>query len=44
MPFILITAESEVDNSVEAQKAGVNQYIIKPFNVKTLKGVLRGTG
>tara|TARA_R110002095_G_scaffold35504_1_gene33436 strand:+ start:697 stop:1083 length:387 start_codon:yes stop_codon:yes gene_type:complete len=37
MPFILITAESKVENIVEAKKAGVNQYIVKPFNAKTLK-------
>lgn len=37
IPFILITAESKVENIVEAKKAGVNQYIVKPFNAKTLK-------
>lgn len=40
MPFILITAESKVENIVEAKKAGVNQYIVKPFNAKTLKDKL----
>ena len=28
MPFILITAESKVENIVEAKKAGVNQHIM----------------
>ncbi|NCP61938.1 MAG: response regulator [Alphaproteobacteria bacterium] len=37
MPFILITAESKIENIVEAKKASVNQYIVKPFNAKTLK-------
>lgn len=37
IPFILITAESKIENIVEAKKAGVNQYIVKPFNAKTLK-------
>ena len=37
IPFILITAESKVENIVEAKKAGVNQYKVKPFNAKTLK-------
>lgn len=37
LPFILITAESKVDNIVAAKKAGVDQYIVKPFNAKTLK-------
>lgn len=37
MPFILITAESKVENIVAAKQAGVNNYIVKPFNVITLK-------
>lgn len=42
LPFILITAESKVENIVEAKKAGVNQYIVKPFNAKTLKEKMSG--
>lgn len=42
LPFILITAESKVENIVEAKKAGVDQYIVKPFNAKTLKEKLIG--
>ena len=37
MPFIMVTAESKTDNVVEAKKAGVNNYIVKPFNAATLK-------
>jgi two-component system chemotaxis response regulator CheY len=37
LPFILITAESKVENIVEAKSAGVSSYIVKPFNAKTLK-------
>lgn len=37
LPFILITAESKVENIVEARNAGVSSYIVKPFNAKTLK-------
>lgn len=42
LPFILITAESKVENIMEAKKAGVDQYIVKPFNAKTLKEKLTG--
>ncbi len=37
IPFILVTAESEQSNIVEAIKAGVSEYIVKPFNVNTIK-------
>jgi two-component system chemotaxis response regulator CheY len=36
-PFIMITAESKTDNVVAAKEAGVNNYIVKPFNAATLK-------
>ena len=38
MPFIMITAESKTDNVIAAKKAGVSNYIVKPFNAATLKG------
>ena len=37
-PFIMVTAESKTDNVIAAKKAGVNNYIVKPFNTETLKG------
>ena len=37
IPFIMITAESKVDNVIAAKKAGVDNYIVKPFNAATLK-------
>ena len=37
MPFVMITAESKTDNVVAAKAAGVNNYIVKPFNAATLK-------
>jgi two-component system chemotaxis response regulator CheY len=37
-PFIMVTAESKTENVVEAKKAGVSNYIVKPFNSETLKG------
>ena len=38
MPFIMITAESKTENVIAAKKAGVSNYIVKPFNAATLKG------
>ena len=37
IPFIMITAESKTENVVAAKQAGVNNYIVKPFNAATLK-------
>jgi two-component system chemotaxis response regulator CheY len=37
MPFIMVTAESKTDNVIAAKKAGVSNYIVKPFNAQTLK-------
>ena len=37
MPFVMITAESKTENVIEAKKAGVSNYIVKPFNAATLK-------
>jgi len=36
-PFIMITAESKTENVIAAKRAGVNNYIVKPFNAATLK-------
>ena len=36
-PFIMITAESKTENVIAAKKAGVNNYIVKPFNAQTLR-------
>lgn len=38
MPFIMVTAESKPENVIAAKQAGVNNYIVKPFNADTLKG------
>ena len=37
IPFIMITAESKTENVIAAKKAGVSNYIVKPFNAATLK-------
>jgi two-component system chemotaxis response regulator CheY len=36
-PFIMVTAESKTENVVMAKQAGVNNYVVKPFNAATLK-------
>ncbi|MBZ8131767.1 chemotaxis response regulator CheY [Afifella sp. IM 167] len=38
IPFIMVTAEAKSENVVAAKKAGVSNYIVKPFNAQTLKG------
>ena len=35
-PVLMVTAESLQENIVAAAQAGVNNYIIKPFDAKTL--------
>lgn len=37
LPFIMVTAEAKSENVIAAKKAGVNNYIVKPFNAQTLK-------
>jgi two-component system, chemotaxis family, chemotaxis protein CheY len=37
MRFIMVTAESKTDRVIEARRAGVDSYIVKPFNAATLK-------
>lgn len=37
IPFMMVTAETKAENVVMAKKAGVNNYIIKPFNLDTMK-------
>jgi two-component system chemotaxis response regulator CheY len=36
-PFIMVTAESKTENVVAAKRAGVDNYIVKPFNAATLQ-------
>ncbi len=35
--FIMVTAEAQKENVIEAIKHGVNQYVVKPFTPETLK-------
>ncbi|MBW1695863.1 MAG: chemotaxis response regulator CheY [Deltaproteobacteria bacterium] len=36
IPFIMVTAEGMKENVVEAVKAGVSNYVVKPFTPETL--------
>lgn len=37
LPFVMVTAEAEQHQIVEAVKAGVTSYVIKPFSAAGLK-------
>lgn len=37
LPVLMVTAEAQRDQIIDAAKAGVNGYIIKPFTAVTLK-------
>jgi two-component system chemotaxis response regulator CheY len=37
IPFLMVTAEAKRENVIEAAKAGVSQYIVKPFTVESLQ-------
>lgn len=35
--FVMVTAESQKENVIEAIRNGVNQYVVKPFTPQVLK-------
>ena len=37
IPFIMITAESKIENVIAARTAGVSNYLIKPFDAQGLR-------
>ncbi len=37
LPVLMVTAEAKKENVIEALKAGVNNYIVKPFTPEVLK-------
>jgi len=37
LPILMVTAEAKREQIVEAAQAGVNGYVVKPFNAVTLK-------
>lgn len=40
IPFIMVTAEGQKENVIEAVKAGVNNYIVKPFTTEVFSAKL----
>ncbi|MBW2605037.1 MAG: response regulator [Deltaproteobacteria bacterium] len=36
IPFVMVTAEAQKDNIIDAVKAGVSSYIVKPFTAETV--------
>ena len=41
LPILMVTTRSVKDDIVQAMKAGVNSYIVKPFTPETLKDKIR---
>jgi two-component system chemotaxis response regulator CheY len=37
LPFLMVTAEAEKENIIEAVKCGVSNYVVKPFTGVTLQ-------
>jgi two-component system, chemotaxis family, chemotaxis protein CheY len=35
-PFIMVTAEAKADHAIAAKEAGVDNYLLKPFNATVL--------
>ena len=40
LPFLMVTAEAEKENIMEAVKSGVSNYVVKPFTGQTLAAKL----
>ncbi len=43
LPILMVTTRSVKDDIIEAMKAGVNNYIVKPFTPETLKEKIENT-
>jgi len=41
IPFVMVTAEAKKENILEAVKAGVSSYIVKPFTAETVSEKLK---
>jgi two-component system chemotaxis response regulator CheY len=37
IPVLMVTAEAQKENLIEAIQAGVNNYIVKPFTAETMQ-------
>jgi len=40
-PFVMVTAEAQKDNILDAVKAGVSNYVVKPFTAETIEERLK---
>ena len=40
LPFLMVTAEGQKDNIIEAVQAGVSNYVVKPFTAEALQAKL----
>jgi two-component system chemotaxis response regulator CheY len=40
LPFLMVTAEAQKENLIEAVQAGVSNYVVKPFTAEVLQGKL----
>ncbi len=43
LPMIMVTTEAEKSRVLEAVQAGVNNYVVKPFNAETLAEKINAT-
>ena len=43
IPFLMLTAEAQKENVMEAIQAGVNNYVVKPFTPEKLKEKIEQT-
>lgn len=41
IPFVMVTAEAQKENILDAVKAGVNNYVVKPFTAETIEEKLK---
>jgi two-component system, chemotaxis family, chemotaxis protein CheY len=41
IPFVMVTAEAQKENILEAVKAGVSNYVVKPFTAETINEKLK---
>ncbi|RMH36151.1 MAG: response regulator [Nitrospirae bacterium] len=41
VPFLMVTAEAQKDNIIEAVQAGVSNYVVKPFTAEALQDKLQ---
>lgn len=41
IPFVMVTAEAQKENILDAVKAGVNSYIVKPFTAEIVEQKLK---